>query len=127
MIGEQRNPGSDPTYYRRYAAACEEMRRANVRHWDAEPPFVRVARSLGFKPRPPYYLPFTRAAWAFGLYFVRVWPAVMYLIAWRHQESPLLADCLGTFVASLIFGLGMAAKYKWVRDKRSLSSWEDLG
>lgn len=110
----------------RYEAAVEEMRRAGIWAWNAQPPYVRAARLFGWKPRPPYYQSFWQVLFSYWAYFSFVWGVIMYLFQWRRTGQSLIADCLAALFAGLFFGLGMAAWYRRVRKRAQLTRWEDL-
>ena len=112
-------------YSRKFEAAVAEMNNAGVWRLNGMPPYLLVARRLGFEPRPPYYASFAKITLSFGVYFAVVWGLAMSLVFWRDY-MPVPLQLISSAVAGLLFGIIMATWYRHVRRKRSLSSWGDL-
>ncbi len=116
-------------YQRKFDAAMAELDKAGVWRSNANPPYVRQARRLGFKPRPPYYVSAVNlAVWA-GLYFGLFMGLYGYLkpvLGLRDTAMSGFAIALGAIMSGLLFGVSMAAWYRHVRKKHGLSSWEAL-
>ena len=102
------------------------MASAGVWRTNDMPLYLRMVRKIGFEPRPPYYESFAKVVVLFGTYFAVSWGLAMNLVIWRDQAIPLPIQLIGPALASLLFGFWTALWYRYVRRKRSLSSWDDL-
>lgn len=112
-------------YPRKFEAALAEMKNAGVWRASAIPPYLKVARRLGFELRPPYYMSFANVAGFLGVYFAVFWGLSMRFLFWRDYV-PMSFQLINSAVAGIMFGIAMAAWYRHVRKKHSLSSWDDL-
>ncbi len=113
-------------YARKFDAAVAEINNAGVRGWNGVPPSLRLSRKMGFKQRPPYYVPFGKMAVSSAIYFAVTWGVFMHLVQWRAQAVSISGQVLISTLAGLAFGLSMALWYRFVRRKNRLSSWDDL-
>jgi uncharacterized integral membrane protein len=69
---------------------------------------------------------FTRAALLMGPSFGAIWGGVMWALTWRAQELPLGVAIVASLLAGVLFGLAMAAYYRWSGARAGLSRWQDL-
>lgn len=113
-------------YSRRFEAAVAEMNNAGVWRWNGMPPYLRLFRRLGFEPRPPYYVSFSKMALLSGTYFATAMGVLSYLIIWPYQVVPFPMNLISPAAAGALFGISMAVWYRYVRTKNGLSSWDDL-
>ena len=117
----------DQHYERRYAAALIELRDAGLRSCLAEPGYVRLARKLGLKPRPPFYLRVRQFVWVCALYFAVPWGLLMYLVIWRFSTVSVLVDCAFALGTGLLWACLVAPSlHRTTRAKHKLSEWERL-
>lgn len=112
-------------YPRKLEAALTEMDNAGIRASNAVPPYLRVARRFGLELRPPYYISFAKVALSAGVYFAVMWGLLTSLIFWQGYEA-VQRQLINSVESGLLFGVTLAAWYRYVRWKRSLSSWDDL-
>jgi hypothetical protein len=112
-------------YDRKFDAAVAEMKNAGVWRWNGMPPYLRLGRKLGFKPRPPYYVSFGKVAVLSGAYFA-IFMGVYKLLIWQDPVKSVPAQLIGALISGLLFGIFMATWYRHVCRKSGLSSWDDL-
>lgn len=113
-------------YEKKFQAAENELRKTGIWRSNAIPPYVRLERRLGFKPRPPHYLSFGRAAINMGVWFAFSWGTLMYLLLWRHQDMPIWMVLVIASFGGLMSGIFMASYYEFGRRAHKLSKWADL-
>ncbi|WP_224816170.1 DUF6404 family protein [Hasllibacter sp. MH4015] len=113
-------------YEARVTRALAELEASSIRRMNYAPPVFRLARAMGLRPRPPHYMSFWRAALILGPAFGLLWGLVMWLLSWRTQDLPVVVAILASLLAGVLFGLAMAAYYRWAGAEAKLSRWEEL-
>ena len=91
----------------------------------SNPPFLKTARKLGFNLTPPVFMPFWQAATILGVYFAVAWGIAMWLIMWSWQNAPLWLVLSMPILAGVLFGVFMAAYYRYIRRKHNLPAWPE--
>jgi hypothetical protein len=113
---------------RKVARVLADLERQGVSRWDAAPPFFRLLWSLGLAVPPPLFLGLRPLALLFGVLFGGVWGVGMWIAQWRFWALPIEASLtfaiIGTVLAGALFGLTMAAYYRWQAGRLHLPSWE---
>lgn len=90
----------------------------------AAPPIWRLLWRLGVELPPPLFMSFWQAAFFMGGFFGVSWGLVMWLVQWSRQGMPfelVLGACAS---AGVLFGLCMAAYFRYLARKHELPSWE---
>lgn len=113
-------------YTRRLNAALAELETSTIKRANYAPPLFRVARAIGLRPRPPHYMSFARAALLAGPAFGILWGLLMWVLAWSNSGMPIGFALLASLLAGGLFGLAMAAYYRWAAGEAGLSRWDDL-
>jgi|GEM_PF-4693099 hypothetical protein len=120
---------SEAEYQRKFNAALAELEKAGVSYADANPPYVRHGRWLGFKPRPLYYVSSVKIAVWFGLSFALGMGLVSFVSLTffpSERVTSLPAKAVASFAVGLAWGFWWAAWHRNKRKKLGLSSWETL-
>lgn len=78
------------------------------------------------KVPPPHFTSFAGNFADYGLWFAVVWGLLMWFAIWSRQHvSPHVA--VGTAIfAGVLFGLGMAAYYRYGDRKHGIPLWKDF-
>ena len=50
----------------------------------------------------------------------------MWAVAWQQSGMPMGFALLASLLAGILFGLAMAAYYRWAASEAGLSRWLDL-
>jgi hypothetical protein len=112
-------------YERKFQAAMGELIQAGVWRLNANPPYVRLMRKLGFKPRPPHYVPFSRVAISEGIWMACAFGLVSWLLDW-HPDLHLNIAVVISVMVGAFFGIFMAFDYYATRKKYKLNNWQSL-
>jgi Family of unknown function (DUF6404) len=87
---------------------------------------LRLLWRIGIDIPPPYFISFYGNVFLVGTPMALLYGFTFWFFIWSRQSSSitmwLLAVALG-----LSFGLTQAAKYKRLKGKYSLPSWDELG
>jgi uncharacterized protein DUF6404 len=109
-----------------------ELRKQGVSPYTVAPPFFRQLWALGFHVPPPFFLGFFTLTLLTGIPFGVLWGAFMWLLQWQALNLPIWRPrhwSIGFAVltaagAGLLFGLSMAAFYRWKAARLRLPPWE---
>lgn len=112
-------------YERRYRAALARIEAKGISRWAAEPPWLRLARGLGMRPRPPHYAPFWANVMGHGVVFMFLWGIVMWMLFWGERVPPAAA-AVTALLAGILFGLVMAFLYRATAERCGLGRWDEL-
>lgn len=113
-------------YERRFTAAIEELEAAGVSKTNAIPLYLRAARKLNYKVRPPHYVPLWKTFIGSGLWFAIVWGSLAWIFLWQRQGMPVeIAVSLAAFTGVLFAGINVGY-FKISRRMNDLSHWNDL-
>ena len=88
------------------------------------PPLYRLLWKLGAKTPPPHFLSFTANVVLAGVGFGVFWGLAMWLTVWSHHGLSRLAAA--ALFAGLLFGLWMAAYYRYGARKYNIPLWRDF-
>jgi hypothetical protein len=100
-------------YRRRMLAISEQLAAQGVGSHTSAPPAYRIAWLLGLRVRPPLYQPFATLAQGMGTGFGVLWGVLMWIIFWRPADLSAYAALGSALLAGTLFGLTMAAFYRW--------------
>ena len=87
------------------------------------PPVWRLLWRLGVEAPPPLFSRFLPLAFVTGSFFGLLWAPLMWLMLWSRQDMPFFAVAAGALVSGLLFGLCMAAYFRFVARKHNLPLW----
>ncbi|WP_316225788.1 DUF6404 family protein [Bradyrhizobium sp. SZCCHNS3052] len=91
-----------------------------------EPPLYRLLWRLGLPLPPPHFASFGfnfafTAAW-----FGTAWGAIMWIFVWSKVSGSGVVAITGAVVAGVLFGLIMAAHYRYGARKYKLPLWSEV-
>jgi hypothetical protein len=91
-----------------------------------EPPLYRLLWRVGLFLPPPHFASFGfnfvfTAAW-----FGACWGAIMWLLVWSGQDGAGFVAAIAAVAAGVLFGLTMAAYYRYSARKHKLPLWSRL-
>jgi hypothetical protein len=111
-------------FQQKLAAALELLASTGMWRSSYAPPLHRLFWKLGASVPPPHFLSFTANFVLAGVSFGVFWGLAMWLTGSLHQGlSRLTAAAL---FAGLLFGLGMAAYYRYGARKHRIPLWRDF-
>src|SRR5439155_21462050 len=90
------------------------------------PPLHRLLWKLGAKIPPPHFLSFTANFVSAGVWFGVVWGLLMWFTVWLHQGMSPYAAFDAALLAGVLFGLCMAAYYRYGARKYGIPLWKDF-
>ena len=111
---------------RKYSRSIQELEGTSIWKSNYLPTTYRLQRLMGLRVKPPHYNSFLWNAVSLGLYFGLAWGALMWLLFWQRSDASVSAALLAALSAGLLFGLSMAAYYRWSARKHALSDWDEL-
>ena len=89
----------------------------------AAPPIWRLLWRLGIELPPPLFMGFWPAAFFMGSFFGVFWGLFMWLFQWSRQGMPFWLVLAAAAFAGVLFGLCMAAYFRYLARKHNLPSW----
>jgi uncharacterized protein DUF6404 len=101
-----------------------DLGKRGVGAFTVAPPLFRLLWSLGLEVPPPLFLGFVTLTLLMGGFFGVVWGVFMWLLQWQSGRVPVETAVLNAVGAGLLFGLSMAAYYRWKAVRLGLPSWE---
>lgn len=113
-------------YERRFLAAVLETKEAKIWFSNAIPPYVRVMRKFGLRPRPPHYVDLKTVFIRCSITFVSGWALVMSLFVWDFATTPLWYAAFFSLTMGLFCASFLTLYYRYGRETHELSAWEDL-
>jgi len=90
------------------------------------PPLYRLLWRMGMKLRPLPFNTFSVNVLLSGGYFALFWGIFMWFSTWQPRGYHPLTALIVAASAGLLFGLMMAAFYKWRLKAKQLPTWEEL-
>jgi hypothetical protein len=90
------------------------------------PPLHRLLWKLGAKTPPPHFQGFTANFVSAGVWFGVVWGLSMWFTWWRSHGMSIERAFTGSIFAGVLFGLGMAAYYRYGARKHGIPLWRDF-
>ena len=114
----------DPQYREQVSNWLAFAETKKIRKSEAWTYFNRLMMALGFKFPPTIFWKFHWCALALGFYFTVTWGLLMQLTVWRNE--PPMQVAITSLGAGAMFGLSMAAYFKYRRQKLGLRSWESF-
>ena len=90
------------------------------------PPLHRLLCKLSAKIPPPHFQNFTANFVSAGVWFGVVWGLSMWFTWWRSHGMSVERAFTGSIFAGVLFGLGMAAYYRYGARKHRIPKWRDF-
>jgi hypothetical protein len=113
------------THQERVALAIGNLVSRGIPKSAAAPLLFRLAWKLGMPIRPPHYLAFGEIALLMGSPFAIFWGTLMWFTTWRKQDGSVIAAIVASAAAGILFGISMAAYYRWRSNKLQLPAWSE--
>jgi Family of unknown function (DUF6404) len=113
------------THSEKVELLLKDLAQRGVRQYTVAPPLYRLLWRLGIEATPPHFASFWSLALAMGAFFAIAWGIVMWLFLWRGENMPPVAAFGVSILAGLLFGVIMAAYYRWSARRLALPRWED--
>ena len=102
-----------------------DLTQRGIGKYTAAPPLYRLLWRLGIEVPPPHFASFSSLALFMGIFFAVFWGLFMWLFVWREDNVPIAVGIVSSVIAGVLFGLAMAAYYRWRAQKLALPRWED--
>ncbi len=112
------------THDEKVAFLLKELGQKGISQYTTAPPLYRLLWRLGIKVKPPFFVSFWFLAVTMGGYFGVFWGIFMWFVFWQ-QRLPVSVALESAVFAGVLFGLSMAAYYRWRAGKLGLPRWED--
>ena len=111
------------------AYLLKDFEQRGISTYTAAPPFYRLLWRLGFEVTPPHFASFSAIAQLTGAGFGVAWGLFMCLFVWSVAGSGAILSVfiaiIPAVVAGALFGILMAAYYRWQAKKLALPPWKD--
>lgn len=114
------------TYSEKYDRAMAELAETSMWESNYAPLMHKSVRKLGFKPRPPHYVPLSQQFVTSTAWFGVIWGLFMWWMIWRGTGVSPEVALRQTAFAAMIFGAFLTASYAYGRWKWQLSPWSKL-
>ena len=113
-------------YPSKLSSALAKLAATGMSRSSYEPPLYRLLWRIGLFLPPPHFASFGfnfvfTAAW-FGTF----WGATMWLLVWSQLGGSGVVAVAGAVAAGVLFGLTMAAYYRYGARKHNLPPWSRL-
>ena len=102
-----------------------DLAQRGVGKYTTAPPLYRLLWRLGIEVPPPHFAGFWTLAIFMGVFFGVFWGIFMWFFLWRSEDMPLAIAIGSSLIAGVLFGVTMAAYYRWRASKLALPRWED--
>jgi hypothetical protein len=103
----------------------DDLAKRGVGKYTAAPPLYRLLWRLGIEIPPPHFAGFWPLAIVMGVFFGVSWGLLMWFFLWRDDNMPLAIAIAASLLAGALFGVTMAAYYRWRAKKLALPPWDD--
>ena len=107
------------------AHLLEEFKQRGIGQYTTAPPLYRLLWRIGIEAPPPHFASFGSIALLMGLFFGVFWGLVMWFTIWREDDMPIALALTTSAIAGLLFGVIMAAYFRWRARKLALPPWQD--
>ena len=115
---------NDMPHRKKVERLIADLGKKGVSPYTVAPPIFRLLWALGLEVPPPFFLGFLTLTLVAGVFFGIFWGAFMWLLQWQAWQMPLGAAALVAASAGLVFGLSMAAYYRWKASRLRLPPWD---
>jgi len=107
------------------AHLLEDLKQRGISEYTTAPPFYRLLWRMGIETPPPHFASFGSIALMMGMFFGVGWGLVMWFLVWRADDVPIAIVVIMSVVAGALFGVIMAAYFRWRARKLALPPWQD--
>ena|SRR2546421_387366 len=111
-------------FQQKLSAALALLASTGIWSGNYAPPLHRLLWKLGARVPPPHFLSFTANFVSAGVWFGVFWGLAMWLTVCSHQGLSRLAAA--ALFAGVLFGLCMAAYYRYGARKYGIPLWKDF-
>src|ERR1700687_157801 len=101
------------THSEKVELLLKDLTQRGVRQYTVAPPLYRLLWRLGIEATPPHFASFWSLVLTMGAFFAIAWGIFMWLCLWRGEDMPPVAGFGVSIMAGLLFGVIMAAYYRW--------------
>jgi hypothetical protein len=113
------------THAEKIEILLKDLTQRGVRQYTVAPPLYRLLWRLGIEATPPHFASFWALVLAMGGFFAIAWGILMWVTLWRGEDMSVAVGIGVSIMAGLLFGLIMAAYYRWSAGRLALPRWED--
>jgi len=113
-------------FERKKSKALEILAGTGMWRSNYAPPLYRLFWRMGINLRPLPFNSFGVNALLTGGYFALFWGVTMWFSSWQSRGYHPLTSLIVALGAGLLFGLSMAAYYKWRLKTKKLPDWNQL-
>lgn len=104
----------------------EELRQTGIKEANKIPLIFQAIWKLGFRTRPPHYIPPITMFVIQSVFFAITFGTAMWFFVWRDEGFTFYAAAFASLIISIIFGGIMTILHMRARRKWGLSRWKDL-
>jgi hypothetical protein len=102
-----------------------DLAQRGVGKYSAAPPIYRLLWRMGYQVPPPHFAGFWPLALIMGAFFAVLWGLLMWVFFWRGESMPIAIAIVSSLITGLLFGVAMAAYFRWSAKRLGLPRWED--
>lgn len=113
-------------YPPRIETALAHLAATGITKSNYAPPLFRILWRMGVHVRPPHFANFISNFLLMGSWFGFAWGMIMWLFVWRGAGKSPYAAAAGALMAGAMFGLCMAAYYRYGARKYKLPEWSQI-
>jgi Family of unknown function (DUF6404) len=107
-------------------AALRLLAATGMRRNSYLPPIVRLLWLLQIKVPPPHFVSFAANFVVAGIAFSAGWGLLMWIAVWSHQPVQPHAAFGAAAAAGIVFGLCIAAYYRYGARKHRIPLWDEF-
>jgi hypothetical protein len=111
------------THHEKLERMYRHMETLGIGKSTSAPPAWRLLWRFGIEVPPPLFTPFVPGALAMGASFGFLWGLIMWAAFWARQGIPVGLMTIAALSAGTLFGLTMAAYFRYLARKHGLPSW----
>lgn len=115
------------TFHDKLKLAYAELQATGIKKTNYRPPFTLLLQKCGLKLPPPHYTGFWQNTLLLGSFFGMTWGTIMYFAVWQAQSMGPMEALITIICTGGIYGLAMAAYYRYGARKHHLTPWTQLG
>lgn len=114
------------TYPHRLETALARLAATGIMKSNYAPPLFRILWKMGVYLRPPHFANFISNFLLTGTWFGFAWGMFMWLFVWSGAGKSSFAAAATALVGGVLFGLCMAAYYRYGARKYKLPEWSQI-
>ena len=113
------------THRQKVDNALAELAQNGIDAFTVAPPIFRLAWRLGLEFPPPHFLSFLSLALFMGSFYGFFMAGAAWLLVCLPLKLGMGPALVGGALGGILFGLCMAAYYRWQASKLRLPSWNE--